>query len=150
MVSELTRSSSTVLAPAQGERPRANPHRAALQGRERAPVPTLDLSAHNLTLSTLQTPLSHLPTSAAPILITSITTFSTFLSTTDTLSSPRLSLLPPRFAAMIHHDALSRVSHAYGEMWDAVMDEQNRYEGRTTLLRRSKDEVATLLGVGEL
>lgn len=51
---------------------------------------------------------------------------------------------------MIHHDALSRVSHAYGEMWDAVMDEQNRYEGRTTLLRRSKDEVATLLGVGEL
>ena len=97
-----------------------------------------------------QTPLSHLSASAAPVLITSITTFSSFLSTTDTLASPRLSLLPPRFAASIHHDALARVSRAYGEMWDAVMDEANRYEGRTTLLRRSKDEVATLLGVGEL
>ncbi|KAK4704999.1 conserved oligomeric Golgi complex subunit 6, partial [Phenoliferia sp. Uapishka_3] len=94
------------------------------------------------------TPLSHLPASSASILITSITTFSTFLSSTDTLSSPRLSLLPPRFASAIQRDALSRISQAYSEMWDAVMDEQNRYEGRTTLLRRSKEEVATLLGVG--
>jgi hypothetical protein len=41
------------------------------------------------------------------------------------------------------------VSRAYAEVWDAVMDEANRYEGRTTVLRRSKDEVATLLGLGD-
>ncbi|KAI5479514.1 component of oligomeric golgi complex 6 [Pseudohyphozyma bogoriensis] len=94
------------------------------------------------------TPLSHLPAASGAILTTSIATFSQFLSTTDTLSSPRLSLLPPRFAASIHRAALDRVSKSYAEMWSAVMDESNRYEGRTTLLRRSREEVATLLGVG--
>lgn len=80
-------------------------------------------------------------------MIQAITTFSNFLSTIDTLGSPRLSLLPPHLASSIHSEALARVSRAYDQVYDAVLDEKNRYEGRHTLLRRSKEEVATLLGV---
>ncbi|GAA6015725.1 hypothetical protein JCM11491_002459 [Sporobolomyces phaffii] len=94
-----------------------------------------------------ETPLSHLDAASANVVIQSITTFSTFLSTVDTLGSPRLSLLPPHLASAIHAEALARVSQAYAAVYDAVLDERNRYEGRHTLLRRSKDEVATLLGV---
>lgn len=101
----------------------------------------------SLTNDSLKTPLSHLPTASPLVLTTSIATFSSFLSTLDTLSSPRLSLLPPRFAVEIHKAALERVSESYGKVWEEVMSESNRYEGRATMLRRSKDEVATLLGV---
>ncbi|GAA5912228.1 hypothetical protein JCM5296_005454 [Sporobolomyces johnsonii] len=93
------------------------------------------------------TPLSHIPAAAAHPLMQAISLFSTFLSTVDTLSSPRLSLLPPHLASSIHAEALARVSGAYDEVYDAIMNETNRYEGRNTLLRRSKEEVATLLGL---
>ncbi|GAA5901349.1 Golgi transport complex subunit COG6 [Sporobolomyces salmoneus] len=95
-----------------------------------------------------ETPLSHLDEASANVVIQSITTFSNFLSTVDTLGSPRLSLLPPHLASAIHSEALARISRAYDELYDAILDEKNRYEGRHTLLRRSKEEVATLLGVG--
>ncbi|ORY76293.1 oligomeric Golgi complex subunit 6 [Leucosporidium creatinivorum] len=95
------------------------------------------------------TPLSHLPVASPSVLQSSITAFSTFLSTTDPLSSPRLSLLPPRFAASIHRAALDRVSRAYAEVWEAVMDEANRYEARRTVLKRSREEVEVLLGLGD-
>lgn len=35
----------------------------------------------------------------------------------------------------------------YAKLWEAVMREENRYEGRHTLLRRSREEVDLLLGV---
>ncbi|GAA5872099.1 hypothetical protein JCM16303_000978 [Sporobolomyces ruberrimus] len=103
-------------------------------------------------LATLQTkdeetPLSHLDEASANVVIQSITTFSNFLSTVDTLGSPRLSLLPPHLASSIHSEALARTSRAYDQVYDAILDERNSYEGRHTLLRRSKEEVATLLGV---
>lgn len=78
-----------------------------------------------------------------------MTAFSHFLSTTDPLTSPRLSLLPPRIASTIHRAALDRVSRVYADVYDAVMDERNRYEGRSTMLRMSKEDVATLLGLGD-
>jgi hypothetical protein len=48
---------------------------------------------------------------------------------------------------LIHAEALARISRAYDEVYDAILDQKNRYEGRHTLLRRSKEEVSTLLGV---
>lgn len=96
-----------------------------------------------------QTPLSHLPTASSHSLSLSLTNFGTFLSTTDTLTSPRLSLLPPVFARVIHSKSLGRVSGAYDTIWQAVMEECNRFEGRSTLLRRSREEVRVLLGVEE-
>ncbi|GAA6064385.1 hypothetical protein JCM10212_002918 [Sporobolomyces blumeae] len=95
-----------------------------------------------------KTPLSHLPEASANVVIQAITAFSQFLSTVDTLGSPRLSLLPPHLASAIHAEALARISRSYDEVYDAVLDDANKYEGRHTLLRRSKGEVATLLGVG--
>ncbi|KAK4056417.1 Golgi transport complex subunit 6 [Microbotryomycetes sp. JL221] len=92
------------------------------------------------------TPLSHLPTASSTILSQSLAKFSTFLSTVDTLSSPRLSLLPPRFAASIHLAALDRISKSYNEVFDAVMNDKNRYEAKSTMLKTSKQDVSTLLG----
>ncbi|KAM0789745.1 hypothetical protein ACM66B_006600 [Microbotryomycetes sp. NB124-2] len=92
------------------------------------------------------TPLSHLPAASPHILSQALSAFSQFLTTVDTLSSPRLSLLPPRYAALIHRAALDRVSKAYSDVFDAVMDESNRYEAKSTILRRSKEDVAMLLG----
>ncbi|GAA5834551.1 hypothetical protein JCM11251_007038 [Rhodosporidiobolus azoricus] len=93
-------------------------------------------------------PLSQVPAASPSAILTATTTFSTFLSTLDPVSSPRLSLLPPHIAASIHSSALRRVSEAYGEVYDAVFgNEKNGYEGRETLMRRSKGEVAMLLDV---
>ncbi|KAK4051597.1 Golgi transport complex subunit 6 [Microbotryomycetes sp. JL201] len=91
-------------------------------------------------------PLSQLSATSPQMVSQALSVFSEFLSTVDTLSSPRLSLLPPRYAALIHRAALDRVSKAYSDVFDAIMDDRNRYEAKSTLLRRSKEDVATLLG----
>ena len=39
------------------------------------------------------------------------------------------------------------MSKAYAELWDAVMDPEEGYQGRETLLRRRKEEVEMLLVV---
>ncbi|GAA5848632.1 hypothetical protein JCM9279_002723 [Rhodotorula babjevae] len=93
------------------------------------------------------TPLSTLPAASVSSLLAFQQTFSSFLSTLDPLTSPRLSLLPPHLATAIHAEALARVSKAYGELWDAVMDPEEGYQGRETLLRRRKEEVEMLLVV---
>jgi hypothetical protein len=80
-------------------------------------------------------------------LTAAIRTFDSFLAHVDTLSSPRLALLSShRLASEIHREALKRVTGAYSTLWDAVMEEKNRYEFKSTILHRSKEEVATLLG----
>lgn len=94
-----------------------------------------------------QIPLSQRPSASAADIFAASSTFSTFLSSLDPVSSPRLSLLPPHLAALVHSQALQRVSKGYGELYDAVVDEKNGYEGRETLLRRRKDEVGMLLEV---
>ncbi|GAA5932727.1 hypothetical protein JCM3775_002220 [Rhodotorula graminis] len=93
------------------------------------------------------TPLSTLPAASVSSLLAFQQTFSSFLSTLDPLTSPRLSLLPPHIATAIHAEALARVSKAYAELWDAVMDPDEGYQGRETLLRRRKEEVEMLLVV---
>ncbi|KWU45606.1 oligomeric Golgi complex subunit 6 [Rhodotorula sp. JG-1b] len=74
--------------------------------------------------------------------------FTAFLSSVDPVSSPRLSLLPPHLAALVHRSSLRRISDAYAELYDAVHDaESGGYERPETVLRRSKDEVRMLLVV---
>ena len=48
---------------------------------------------------------------------------------------------------MIHRTALYRISQAYGEVSDRVLDKKEGYEFAETLLRRSREEVAVALGV---
>lgn len=94
------------------------------------------------------TPLASEQAAHGAQLAGSLATLQTFLSTTDTLSSARLALLSSRaLAASVHHAALGRVSRAYAAVFDALMDPRNAYDAPGTILRRSKNEVATLLGV---
>lgn len=90
-----------------------------------------------------------MPSASPNLLASAISTFSNFLSTVDTLTSTRLSLLPPRYSVSIHREALKRISRSYNLIWEAVMTEENRYEARHTLLRRSREDVELLLGVDE-
>ncbi|ORX35318.1 putative intra-golgi transport-related protein [Kockovaella imperatae] len=94
------------------------------------------------------TPLSRLPATSPKLLTQALTTFSTFLTQIDVLTSPRLALLGSAFLAeQIHHTALSKISEAYGELCDRVLDKKEGYEFAETLLRRGKEEVAVALGV---
>lgn len=64
------------------------------------------------------------------------------------LSSPRLALLSSsRLAEQIHRTALARISQAYGEVCERVLDKKEGYEFAETLLRRGREEVAVALGV---
>lgn len=93
-----------------------------------------------------QEPLSHTTTASSRALSGAIRTFDAFLSHIDVLSSPRLALLSfHRLSSEIHRRALGKIVEAYERVYDAVMDERNRYEFRTTVLHRSKEEVSTLL-----
>lgn len=77
-----------------------------------------------------------------------LTTFSTFLTSIDVLTSPRLALLySPRLAEQIHRTALARISQAYGEVCERILDPKEGYEFAETLLRRGREEVAVALGV---
>lgn len=100
----------------------------------------------NANLDVLQEPLSHTTNASSRALTTAIRAFDSFLSHIDVLSSPRLALLSSRrLSSDIHRQALKRIVEAYEKVYDAVMDESNRYEFRTTVLHRSKEEVSTLL-----
>jgi len=90
--------------------------------------------------------LSHVPAASSRALASSIRSFDSFLSHIDTLTSSRLALLSShRLSKEIHHAALQRIVEAYGRIWEAVMDEKNRYEFRSTVMHRSREEVKTLL-----
>ncbi|GAA6004653.1 Golgi transport complex subunit COG6 [Rhodotorula paludigena] len=93
------------------------------------------------------TPLSSLAPASPSALLTAQATLTTFLSSLDPLTSPRLALLPPHLATSVHAEALARLSAAYGELADAVLDPANGYEGAESLLRRRKEEVEMLLVV---
>lgn len=97
---------------------------------------------------TTGTPLSRIPSASAANLTKALSTFSTFLTQLDPLSSPRLALLPPAQARQIHAAALERVAESYGRLWEAVMDERERYEAPGSLMRRSREEVWAVLGAG--
>lgn len=64
------------------------------------------------------------------------------------LTTPRLALLTSsKLAEKVHRSALRRISQAYAEVCDRVLDKKEGYEFGETLLRRGKDEVAVALGV---
>ena len=64
------------------------------------------------------------------------------------LTTPRLALLSSsKLAEKVHRSALYRISQAYGEVCDRVLDKKEGYEFAETLLRRGKEEVAVALGV---
>lgn len=52
-----------------------------------------------------------------------------------------------KLAEKVHRSALYRISQAYGEVCDRVLDKREGYEFAETLLRRGKEEVAVALGV---
>lgn len=82
-----------------------------------------------------QTPLSRLPSTASQAITHALSTFDTFLSSLDVLTSPRLSLMStPTLASRIHRAALQRIGKAYGAVADAVRDPSNKYEFATTML----------------
>ncbi|KAK4686174.1 conserved oligomeric Golgi complex subunit 6, partial [Tremellales sp. Uapishka_1] len=94
------------------------------------------------------TPLSRLPSTSPKALTAALTAFSAFLAQIDVLSSPRLALLSsPRLAEVIHRTALKKISLAYGEVVERVLDKKEGYEFGETMLRRGKEEVAVALGV---
>jgi len=81
-------------------------------------------------------------------LTASLTQFSQFLTSLDVLTTPRLALLSSsKLAEKVHRSALYRISQAYGEVCDRVLDKKEGYEFAETLLRRGKEEVAVALGV---
>jgi len=81
------------------------------------------------------TPLSRLPTASTQSITQALSTFDTFLSSLDVLTSPRLSLIStPTLASRIHRTALQRIGKAYGKVADAVRDPKNKYEFATTML----------------
>jgi hypothetical protein len=100
------------------------------------------------TILTYQTPLARLSTTSAKSLTSSLTQFSQFLTSLDVLTTPRLALLSSsKLAEKVHRSALYRISQAYGEVCDRVLDRKEGYEFAETLLRRGKEEVAVALGV---
>jgi hypothetical protein len=95
-----------------------------------------------------QTPLARLPATSAKSITSSLTQFSQFLTSLDVLTTPRLALLSSsKLAEKVHRSALYRISQAYGEVCDRVLDKREGYEFAETLLRRGKEEVAVALGV---
>ncbi|CAK9785326.1 uncharacterized protein COLE_06649 [Cutaneotrichosporon oleaginosum] len=94
------------------------------------------------------TPLSRLPGATSTELTAALTKFSSFLTSHDPLTSPRLALLAnPRSAEVIHRTALRRIAEAYAEVCERVLDKKEGYEFAETLLRRGRDEVEVALGV---
>lgn len=103
-----------------------------------------------LSWLTPQTPLSRLPTTSPKSLSAALAQFSTFLNSIDVLSSPRLNLLTSgALAETIHRQALKKISEAYGEVCDLVLDKKEGYEFGETMVRRDRGEVAVALGVEE-
>jgi hypothetical protein len=52
-----------------------------------------------------------------------------------------------KLAEKVHRSALHRISQAYAEVCDRVLDKKEGYEFAETLLRRGREEVAVALGV---
>lgn len=99
-------------------------------------------------LTVTQTPLARIPATSNKAVSSALTEFSQFLTSLDVLTTPRLALLSSsKLAEKVHRSALRRISQAYAEVCDRVLDKKEGYEFGETLLRRGKDEVAVALGV---
>lgn len=95
-----------------------------------------------------QTPLARVPATSSKALTSALAQFSQFLTSLDVLTTPRLALLSSsKLAEKVHRSALRRISQAYAEVCDRVLDKKEGYEFGETLLRRGRDEVAVALGV---
>ncbi|WVO24355.1 uncharacterized protein IAS62_005720 [Cryptococcus decagattii] len=95
-------------------------------------------------------PLSRLDATSPKSLTSALSKFSTWLSTVDPSTSPRLALLTSsRLAEEIHRKVLRKIYEAYGEVCERVLDKAEGYEFGETMLRRGREEVGVALGVGE-
>ncbi|GAA99503.1 uncharacterized protein L969DRAFT_93961 [Mixia osmundae IAM 14324] len=84
----------------------------------------------------------------ASALITAAKVFDAFLTQLDTLSSNRLALLSSNLlASQIHRQALVKLAEAYKQIWLAVREADSGFEDTTTLLTRSPEDAANVLGV---
>ncbi|KZS99108.1 oligomeric complex COG6 [Sistotremastrum niveocremeum HHB9708] len=101
------------------------------------------------------TPLSHIPQASSQSLTAAVRQFSTFLSTLDVLSSPRLQLLTaPALPGTIHRRALTKIALAYEKICIQVKRPENKYEFVSTILgsQRPFGQTSTLwqlLGIQE-
>ncbi|KXN84526.1 Conserved oligomeric Golgi complex subunit 6 [Leucoagaricus sp. SymC.cos] len=80
-------------------------------------------------------PLSRVPTMRPVDLQRALRSFSTWLSGSEVLHSPRLShLVGQKLHERVHQDALRRVAKAYKCLCEEIGDPDNRYEAASTLL----------------
>lgn len=101
-------------------------------------------------LYVFQSPLSRLDATSPKSLTSALSKFSTWLSTVDPSTSPRLALLTSsRLAEEIHRKVLRKIYEAYAEVCERVLDKAEGYEFGETMLRRGREEVGVALGVGE-
>jgi conserved oligomeric Golgi complex subunit 6 len=79
--------------------------------------------------------LAHHPGTQAPDLRLALSRFSTWLSTDEVVSSPRLTKLSsPALQTRIHTRALKKVAKAYGDVVKEVKKSENRYEAVSVVL----------------
>ncbi|KAI6164060.1 oligomeric complex COG6 [Pisolithus thermaeus] len=85
------------------------------------------------------TPLSRLPATEPAALQLALSKFSLWLSTPDTVSSPRLApLSSAAIAGRVHRAALRRLVRAYGSLCEEVKSGKARYEAGSVLLGRER------------
>lgn len=113
-----------------------------------ADVSFFECMSHGCSEADEQTPLARVPATSSKALTAALAQFSQFLTSLDVLTTPRLALLSSsKLAEKVHRSALRRISQAYAEVCDRVLDKKEGYEFGETLLRRGRDEVAVALGV---
>lgn len=85
------------------------------------------------------TPLSRLPATEPAALQLTLSKFSLWLSTPDTVSSPRLApLSSAAIAGRVHHAALRRLVRVYAALCEEVKSGKARYEAGSVLLGRER------------
>lgn len=96
-------------------------------------------AVHTLETKDPATPLSRLPATEPATLQLSLSKFSLWLSTPDTVSSPRLApLSSAAIAGRVHREALRRLVHAYEKLCEEVKSGKARYEAGSVLLGRER------------
>lgn len=89
-----------------------------------------------------------MPAASPTALSAALRTFDSFLTTSLLSTSPKLAYLTyPRLAEHIHIEALVRLSQVYSALYTAVMSSKEGYESGITRMRRTPEEVNTLLGI---
>ncbi|KAI6030195.1 oligomeric complex COG6 [Pisolithus marmoratus] len=96
-------------------------------------------AVHTMETKDPATPLSRLPATEPAALQLSLSKFSLWLSTPDTVSSPRLApLSSATIAGRVHRAALRRLVRAYEKLCEEVKSGTAKYEAGSLLLGRER------------